>query len=246
MDTTYNSNVGKDKWAKGQILIYQMGLSSKDLIKNLPYGKLVKADALLQQFGYGISTFFVMVYFLSPLWINAYGHWLAKSHEFNTLKALDACLWLGVFTSFFLLFFPNNASLKYYTHSLPPLFFRFFLVVSLILLAPLFAIFIGFSYWQGLLVRVKKPGHLYFARTPKKATKATLSHRDHRTLDLMIGFAVFCSIYALWWGVIIPFTYFSAQTALLSYLKLNESIKLKSYFHRCLTKTVGSLVRTKA
>lgn len=35
VDTTYNSNVGKDKWAKGQILIYQMGLSSKDLIKNL-------------------------------------------------------------------------------------------------------------------------------------------------------------------------------------------------------------------
>jgi hypothetical protein len=34
-DTTYNSNVGKDKWAKGQILIYQMGLSTEDLVENL-------------------------------------------------------------------------------------------------------------------------------------------------------------------------------------------------------------------
>lgn len=34
-DTSYNSNVGRDKWARGQILIYQFGLSQKDLIENL-------------------------------------------------------------------------------------------------------------------------------------------------------------------------------------------------------------------
>ena len=207
------------RWAKGNGQVLR--LLGKQLVSKLPFAFHIRADTIIQQLGYGISTFFLIIYFLSPFWINTYGRWLAYSNEFTLLKFWDLSLWLGIFCGFYLLFYPKQSSHKYYTHTLPPTLYRFLLVPCLVLFTPLFTCYIGFSFWSGVLKNPKKPSNLIFARTPKHKSPS-LSRKDQRILEFMIFFTLICCTYAMWWKVMIPCLFFFAQTMLFSYLKFQE------------------------
>lgn len=218
--------VQQRRWARGNGQVLR--LLGKQLFKQLPYTIQVRADTILQLIGYGISSFFLIFYFLSPYWIFIYDYMLSLSSDSRILRLVDTSLWLGVFASFLLLFFPRASAHKYYSHSLPPKFFRIYLVMCLIWLAPLFAILIGTSFWSGLLTNGKSPSNLHFARTPKRYSTAGLDRQDQWILSFMIVFALICSGFAFWWRVTVPALYFFGQASLLTYMYLRES-KYKGY-----------------
>lgn len=229
------------RWAKGNGQVLR--LLGKELIERLPFAFHIRFDTLLQQMGYGISSILLLIYFLSPIWINTYGQWLAYSSELNFLKLWDTGLWIGIFSCFYLLFFPQNSSSKYYTHSLPPLFFRLFLVFCLVLFAPLFASYISLSFWSGILENPKKPGYLFFARTPKHKSPR-LNRTDQWILDSILLFAMICCAYAIWWKVLFPALFFLSQAILFTYLKLFEIGQFRSPMGKLAMKNIPESIGT--